>query len=676
MRKLLFPLVLASLFGLQAFDYGREDKIRPVPVSLGEVVYAVPLQKEVPTEQLQKDWHYEYINPFANDSLFTPLFQLVRDKQIDVRVPVYPFTEKMNRDSALNALSIPYTAFVENFETFNIDTVHGIDFKRPEHVVAVVFHEEWFYDAVSLALEKRVKGMIPIIDYGLYSDDESYSQRIKPAFYIPFAEGDIKSPDFALENITYTFRPDSVRLMDFPLENKLILRQSYKYPETASLNQKLISSLKEQSKVNTNMIYSGNYPHAIVTEKKKRTALLTQIDSADQIRFRESWSCDLKNFVFSKTVHGVFLSKDMGTYENEYSQVFSKGSSVLAYIPTNREQVSFLPAGKVHVENYYSNASAVPSPDANYPMFSVKDSAAIIELAVSIGERARAGAMPVYNSFQQWEFNDPLDSRRLKLTAAELYDMYVDTQYVYVENPQDGEFNEQAVVFDMGHGSYSGLGFFESWSYEPATGKLDKFVKSLGLYVFNDLGWDDHVPAKSWLFYDNPDAPIDSVFQSKFLVVRNAETPCLINYCEHIVEENDVSVPVAQYGLTYDENIQNELRFQMVQQVLDLVQAGKLTAWTADANPKPFTVPQFRAMIDTTAKQGSFHPNRGCEYYLFNEIRFVEDWYYNPQTGQFYKHVNAITFAHKYYDFNDHLLYGDRRPVQPGLFTIKVNGTK
>ncbi len=676
MRKLLVPAILVATFALQSFEISTDVANFPAPVSLGEVVYAVQLRKQIGPEELQKDWTGDYITPMANDSLFGVLFEKIRNKEIDVYAPTYPFSEKLSQDDAIAAISIPLEIEVEDPVTMDLLTLQVMELKRPEHVIAVLFHEEWFYDPATLTLDKKVKGIIPILDYGYFMNGETYSVRLLPLGYIPFTNGEVKQKDFSA-NISYNFVADSMQLLDYGDENKFVYRSSYSSPDVADMRNKLLGSLASESQNVTHSLFEPISPFALIKDKKKRTAAGNENLQANTLRFRETWSADLTQMTFSKTVKGVYFGKNLGPKPPDANGiVWGNLFSWSTYMPLNGSVPGFTANGAVTIENYYSNTAFYNLPDGNYPTFLQKDSIALSKLAVHAGMLMRDGKVPSYNREVAWEYNDPLDKRRVPLTAAEIFDLYVDTQIVMVEDPTHGDYVEAPVATDLGHEYYCGFGFSERWKFDPSTMRFEKDIKTIGVLMYVMNAWQEFRAAQPWTRYDNPNNPIDSVFQPKYLIAKNVITPCLLNYCEYYPEEGNSGQPIVSYGATYEEQIENEARYQMVQQVIDNIRAGKIKAWSTSANPQPLSVATFQHLIDSCAAASNTHPDKGREYYLFNEIRFDEDWYYNPHSGQMYKHVNALTFAHKQYSTSSDTPFGEPRTVLPGYFTVKVNGTK
>lgn len=641
------------------------------PVSLGEVVYTVPLRKKIPLETVQREWYHEYIDGLANDSLFKPLFQKVRNKSLTVYQPEYPFTEKINADSAIAMIDIPFTYMMEDLNTFEVYEVIGKDTKHPESIVAIIFHEEWKYDVSTLSLKKIVKGIIPVIDYGLVYVDGMYDARVKPAFYIPFPGSGLQKNDFTLNEITYDMRNDSVGLLDYLTSYRCVSQASTKSPDGSGITADLIVSLKKQCAVKGSALFSANYPFNSPVTKKERSAVLTAVDSAQLLQFHEKWSADFSSMTFTKEVRGVLLGSESATVEsNETDLFYKKPSRFVAYLPLNGNRPVLPTVSRpVYIENFSSGAAYQRMPWVIYPLLITNDSVALANTAEALANKGRNGAFPIYDKHAHWQFDDPLDKRRVPLTAVEIDNLFYQRDTVYVEDELLG--HNEVLSREQDPTEYAGFKYFESWYFDPSKMIFRKHIKSIGLlrYVTSDYGEVRGV--ESIFVYDNEK---DSIFQPKYLVAKNILSPVLLNWNERHYDENDNGQPILSYGGNFEENITNENRFLLVQQVINSVLSGRAMAWTTTKPVMSLTIAQFRIILDTAAARSGMHPALGREYCVFNELTFDEDWYHHPATGQFYKHVNAITFGHQPYQSADPET-GEIRP-DPVYFTIKVNGTK
>ena len=54
---------------------------------------------------------------------------------------------------------------------------------------------------------------------------------------------------------------------------------------------------------------------------------------------------------------------------------------------------------------------------------------------------------------------------------------------------------------------------------------------------------------------------------------------------------------------------------------------------------------QLQTKIDSLKDSSFVQMDLPTDYLAFQEIIFVEDWYFNPATGEFYKKVNEIIFV-------------------------------
>lgn len=671
MKKLIIPFALVAVFVLQSFESSPEEKVLAVPVSIGEVVYTVPLRKKIPLETLRQEWFHEYIDGLANDSLFKPLFEKVRDKSLNVYMPEYPFREKMNADSAIRKIDVPVAYQTEDPYTGEVLDIPGLETKYPSSIVAVVFHEEWMYDASTLSLKKVVLGIIPVLDYGYDYIDGMYHVIVKPSFYIPFPGTTVQKSDFKLNEITYDLQNDSVGLADYLSSYRCISQASTKSPNSSVITSELITSLKKQCAVKTSALFSSTYPFSTPFGKKEKPLVIAAIDSAHLLRFHETWSADFTSMTFTKEVRGVLLGNEFGQAETYDVYPFYKmPSKYVAYLPLNGNRPAAPTVTRpVYIENFAAGASYQHMAWVEYPLLVAQDSIALANIAETLAINGRTGVFPIYDKHAHWLFDDPLDKRRVPLTAKDIDNLFYTRDSVFVEDEFLG--HDEVLIREQDPTEYAGFTYFESWYFDPGKMIFTKRIKSIGLlrYVISDYG--EVRGLESIFVYDNAK---DSIYQPKYLVGKNILSPVLLNWNEQHYDENEIGRPILYYGGNYEENITNENRYLIVQQVINSVLSGKTIAWSTTKPVRPLTVAQFRILLDTASARSGMQPAVGREYCVFNELTFDEDWYHNPATGQFYKHVNAITFGYQpYHSANPET--GEIMP-DPVYFTVKVNGTK
>lgn len=661
-------LFMVALLPVQSFS----PPTVAAPVSLGEVVYTVPLRKEVAIEQYQQEWYHEFIDATANDSLFAPLFDKVRSKSLTVYKPVYPFTEKMNADSAIGFLDVPFTTGFEDPNTFEIVEMVLMEAKYPSSIVAIIFHEEWMYDASTSALKKIVKGIVPVMDYGLVYTGETYEAIVKPTFYIPFPGTSLQKSDFRLNEITYDLQNDSVGLTDYLDMFRCVSQASTQSPNGSRTTGELIASLKTQCALKSRVLYNSTYPFNVPLTKKERSTTLAAIDSTHLLRFHESWSVDIASMTFTKEIRGVLLGKSFEeVFSYDVYPFYGLPTKFAVYLPLNGYNPSSSTVKRpVYVENIHAGVAYQRMPWVFYAPLVTTDSTSMASCAAAISDKAKSGVYTIYGEEEMWKYDNPTDPGRIALTLEQRDNLFTRHDTALYES-EDGDMRQVVLATLQDPADYAGFSFYESWYFDPTKLIFKKQIKSVGLlrYVFNNYGETKGVSAM--FLYDNVH---DSILQPKYLLGRNILSRVLISWNVLHPNENESSSLIVNYVESYDEQITNENRYLMVQQVINAVLSGKMVAWTTDQPSKPFTVPQFKTMLDTAAARSGAHPPVGLEYYVFNELTFDEDWYHNPATGQFHKKVNAITFGHQLYiiaDENTGIF-----PPDPVYFTIKVNGTK
>lgn len=652
--RYVFSIAIAvclGVLGMLPLESFREEGAN-APVSIGEFIYTVPLNKEVDPKQAGTEWYYQFLEPTVNDSLFTPLLEKVRNKTLRVYSPEYPFTKIMDPDSAILRIDVPHYFEGPGENGWEDPQIYVYwEKKHAEDVIGITFHEEWFYDAASLSITKKVLGIIPIVryerDYNLFYKNEF------PAFYIPFTEGEVKGNSIEVNGLMFDFQ-DSVYLNNSawycPLQNN----QS-KLNVQAQNRLKLVTSLKDRVKQKNTDVYSPEFPFTRQLSKQERADVISHLDSDSVLLFREDWRIDLTSMHFVKIVSGFSLGREQGVDnrmrdgDSLFSQIIPPDAPVmLAYFPMNNSQkVSWSDQKSVSIPTISYLVKYQTLEEGEYKFIPSPDSLRLAALGKDIHDKAKVGSMKIFGRKDNYFSYDPWLRNESPLQEQEVFDRFNDRFLVLVEDG-DGNYYEKEIVQERPSEEDSGFRFYEKWKFDVSALTFSKDIVAIGLTRFHVSSNGEVKEFNSTFFiYHNPLGRRDSILQPKYLVVRNFVSPVLLNRNEEYTNEDDNGRPIYDYIIEREENIEASLRYQFVQQVIDGILEGTINAYDPVNPQRKFSAREFRAMIDSTAKRNSVVNLPGREFYIFNELQFTEDWYYNPSTCEIAKQVNAITFSHR-----------------------------
>lgn len=670
---LLFSFV--SLFTLESF---RKTPKAKEPVFIGEFVYSVPLDKHRVFDKAAPDWYHEFIEPRLNDSLMNPIMTGVIEKKISVRSPKYLFTEVLNADSASQSIQFTYINEWNDYddytgvETFRSDTEYYAC--SAYDVVGITFHEDWYYDQASSTLIKKVKGILPLFL------DESRDV-VEAKFYVPFSDGAVTKRDAGVTGITYDFDLGPQKIDNDGAYAMFGASDAFQIKQVAAWVSFMTTVKQSCHDKNATLCFPA-FPQEQVMDATTQNAVLSYVDGAKEIRFKEDWIADYTNMRFAKYVRGVTFgqkTKIMVNIGTDFDSNMVEREFMLAhaFVPMNRSlQKPVLPTAFVADRIAYGAVYNYGKSNVNYPRFETADSLKLVSVLQNIFENARDGKRKIYADTATHFYFDAWQTELFGLTEAQRKEIFWPHQSGY--NELDNYYsmrNIDTVPFSK----FCGFRFYESWYFDPVNSTFRKNIQGIGATRYGRRpGDEEHYEDKVAVSfgYVNPTDPLDSIRQPKYLVAKNVITPVQINAEESIAMwGNYGSFFEYIYSPQYRENLEFYQRYQLVESVLRNVQAGKMTAWSPSEKNKAFSLPEFNAMLDTV--MSDYELARPNLFMAFDELAFDEDWYFNPRTGQIYKHVNAITFGRRLYMQNEYDLNREFEgaPFLTGLryFTIKVN---
>lgn len=674
MYKILFPIIFAvfavsAAFNSVAHSVNGKDKPLPAPKSLGQFIYQVQLDKEKAPILVSTGWFDEFIEPDVNDSLFGALFRKVRTKELKLYEPYYPFNVSLDPESAINRIRESDTTFIEDIETGELLEVAVIDETDPEEVVSVIFDEEWFFDASTLTLTKKVKGIIPVINVV-----NNYGEVVgaKGLFYVPFNEGDIKHRDFHVDEISFDYSTDTA-FINHDYYSVSVDEDSVLWAKQDVGEALVMTAAKSYCHGKKAVFNYPGFPYNKPVDAEDRKPMLPLIDSATIMRFSEDWTADLNAMIFQKRVHGIILAdeKKFFFFGDESADPYFMMHHV--FIPLNGYSYQSSPA-PVYIDRITYAANYQANPFFRYPVYVTRDSAALAAMLNSMCSLAKTGKISVYGDratsysfFHAWD-----RSAMQEYTPSFVDGIFAYREQVYIEDPDNPDIGPQWVRYEYNPDHFCGFTFLERWKYDPAAISFDKEIFAIGCSRFvmdGDIQFTSHV-AVPFGYYPAPPNK-DSIVQPKYLVAKNVLTPVQVNWNEFYATENSEGM-IFDYYVNETQNIQPSKRYAMVQGIIEQVLAGKMIAWHANDPVKQFTIPEFNSMLDTVTSRNKIYGGRTFAYAAFSELTFDEDWYYNPATGQMYKRVNAITFGTRSYFIGGTFGEVTWKDEDPAYFTVRM----
>lgn len=640
MKKLLPALTICILLVTAAFTrggrtIGRDPK--PLPVSLGEFLYTVTLSKEKPLDEATQEWYHEYLEPGVNDSIFVPLFERIFKEELVAYQPVYPFRIKMNPAEIIATVETTDSVMIEDPNTFDVQIIAVKDRRGPEHVVSVTFHEEWFYDAITFTLTKQVKGIIPNVAYSNSFDGVT---EIRPTVYIPVTEQAEQKTNVVVPGITSDFHSDGLEHLNQYYRSGIVWDSAINVQQSRA-EQKILGDMRTRAAGKKVVMYEPQFPFRTPVSKAAVPQAINKVNASNGLLFYEDWEVDLRSGIFRKKVKGIIPQAKPGDGEGNVPQVYTK--SVL--LPFNNYQPGSV-SGPATIDRIDYEFIYRPHDEKWLPVMSSADSLHFIAMAENIDARVKRGELAVFGASSGMHWYSPWMSDYSRLDSTQVNDLFYITDTVYVEDYMD--YHKEVRHYEVGEIGNCGLQCYESWQLDPAKMTMQKQMLYVGIKGLDQSGYYRETNTlEHRYFYFNRATPLDSIRQQKYLLATHVRTPVLLNWNEYNYSEKVEGVPTVTYVDNATENIDPSKRYAMIQPVIEQILAGKTVAYADTSMKNVFTPATFRAMLDSARSQSKMNVRPGMEYALFNQLYFVEDWYYNPATGQLHKEVVAITFGHR-----------------------------
>lgn len=683
MKKLLLLPISIALFAGFFFTTGMKPEIRTskkAAQSLGEFLYTVPIKKQEATVKAQTEWWHEYLEYPVNIKLLKPLLDKARRGEITVCKPEYPYKELMTK-AELSAIMHPLDSFLVLYET---DTGLPIEvYQRMktdmshEKIISITFHEEWFYNAESFTLNKKVKGIL----LHAVEDYNDYETAATALFYIPFRTDAKSNAGWQVKGITYDLNLDAVPFDARIYKSTVTLTDAAALSDEKKSAMSIVNSMKAYAKQKKAQVYDTLYPYNRLLGKDELLKRQNLIASANNIRFFEDWSLDPAAMCFEKNVRGIVLTKqELKLFPVTETDSMHYGYySRCAYFPMNQSAPYTVPVnGNFTLDSFQTTQSfGANVPQGMDHLIPNADTAKLKKLAIVISDRVEKGKIPAYASWMNTnEYAGPWSTERKPMSSLALQPVFERYDTVQAENPETGDLKTSVLVTHINYDDYHGFSFYESWSFDPVKNTFVKSVKSMSLMQFKYSYYGD-LRGIAPAFEIDPVPVTDpaSIMQPEYLVQRGLFSSCRIDYCDvHGYEDYsgwNIGPSIMEFSGTYLDNIYPSQRYLFVQQVLNRIYAGQLQAYAPGTAGEKLSAEQLRAKIAGLSDSLHVRGDLGTDYALFNALTFEEDWYYNPETNQFYKKVRSITFETAAPDTIDdnynHIHH------QAPVFTIRLN---
>ena len=666
MIRLLLPLLVVAFFVLQSFGAPAEstNTVQPTPVSLGEFLYTVPLKKQITLDDAQLRWYHEYFEPRVNDSVFEPLLQQIKNKKTDVFRPEYPFTQKMDRQSARDLFAWQDSVEIEDPNNLGTYMVIAVNSEiHADKIASITFHEQWSYDASTLTLTKTVKGIIPNV--------HTVEDNVVPTVYIPINDKPSIKANVAVHGITSDFVTDgsSHSPSDF-IERTC--SDSGISGNQSKVSQRLLNDFVMHSQVKGSMLYEPVYPFVQLIGKKEKAERVANLPSANSLLFSEDWEVNAQEQVFRKVVRGVvpMIEKEIKS-EETFQSAWHYEPTV--YIPMNGI-VPVSAAPQVCVVDriaYYVPYKDPEGVDRSWMRFA--DTMQLDSMAFDIREHVKRMEIASYGQSDRTPFCDPFDTPCSQLADTEVRQRFFQTDTVMEEYYEEPFFKNVVVEHEIDHNLTSGYKFFESWVMNFANQSFSKQTKYIGITRMVLDNWGE-MKAFGYMpfYYKNPGTSGGEAKTAKYQYRADVISGCLLNRNEFDYDEDGMGNRILMYYDEWENNIPPSKRYAFIQPIIDLVRAGKMKAYPSFNDQSAMTPTAFNLRLNEVAKTSNVSLTANMEYALLNQVYFHEKWFYNRVTGQIYKEVVAITFTHREKDVYN----AEKDEVKPNVqqvFTIRLN---
>lgn len=263
--------------------------------NMGEFLYTVPLDKKISLKQLQTEWWHEYLEWPVHEELFQQIIKSLQAGELTAFFPQAPFDKQMTLSETYKALNTVDSAAMQNPYNEMMDVVVISRPLEPYQVSSITFCEEWFFNATSFEIKKKVKGFI-LNKYKVDRNTGEYKGE-NPLFFIPadknFNTG--SNSGKTVPRITYNLNLAGSFLSE---NNDAVLNSKFQF---------LLSAICSSINTHMDLLYDTLFPYTKTLDKKSLENVIGKAAKANNIKFYEEWVFDISHSVFEKKVKGIVL---------------------------------------------------------------------------------------------------------------------------------------------------------------------------------------------------------------------------------------------------------------------------------------------------------------------------------------------------------------------------------
>jgi len=648
MRKcLLFLFAVASCVLASGQNAGS--------VSSAELAYSVILDKDISCDNACSHWWANNLEYRSNEALFGKLIERIKKGEIKVFFPEAPFTKEMSlRDVDL----VMFKRDTMQVFTTGSDMTEKVisDPREPKNLGYITFYEDWKFDEGTMAFQKKVKGILLKA-----FQHQSYGTGIQQValFYIPMN-------DLANQSEAGLVHIPGLLTTVWPYAE---LATEKEYSENNVKRELLLRKMAGVAIRKPELLRGTAFPFDAKPDAKEIKNISSRLEAANGMDFLEDWDVDNKGLPgFQKKVKGILFYQ-----ETKKMKIVGYGDTLtripIAFLPLNGflpVPISFEKTCSVSKIATFCQFMKDTSASFNPERIRCTDIEKVTSPGVFLAGSAWKGKMKSYG-LQQYDNSGLWGSGKVPLTNRELDFVFVRTDTIMVVLTPGNPPVDKVLRDTLDLHGISAYTFYESWKFEPTTGRFEKKVQGMGLGYLKENGGAKGVGGL--LAVDlQPVADPALIVQEQYLVGKDIKMRVPILQLEDNVNPNP---EYRSYGeLTNYEGTTNYIypseRFALIQSLLNDVKENKLQAWSpADLKQQhALTKPEILAALakfNEAAKDVSAQ-DFTSEYRAVRELIFIEDWYFNPITTQFYKRVKQVTLSKR----------GNEVPEAPDqeLFTI------
>jgi hypothetical protein len=597
--------------------------------------YTVPFNVTAPTAWWHEGMELPQLNVFIQSIL-----NVVDSGRVDVYEPEFPYTRKLERKEVQQVLHKTDTVYPGYGYLISGDVFYLSRYDLlPRAIKSISFCEKWEYDGETKTFLKTVKG---IILNGNIKNDISFMGT--PLFYIPFDGKGIKngpavSNPPTLSKFTYDFHTKGLWNVVIPPE--ILFRDDTTLQKKNQRAAKTI--LSEMLAGKKTVFYDTLYPYTKPLSKKVAAKNHALYETANTFRFLEDWQIDLNKMTFQKTIHGIVLEKETeGDFVNNYGEPQKYISFTrLAFLPLNGYAPTPLPPFNQKIASDFVTQEIFFKSPLTYDEQTIyTDSAKLMNMCIGVCNLVESLKLPAYSYNEYYGTTLPLTSESSARLFAEAHKSNISPASYSVPSYDSLPYYYQTT---------SGMRFKENWLYNSSAQVFEKQIDSITLLNVQYINHREaylNLPLFTAALPQVKDTA--AIMKPGFLVAKNIQSPVIINYFsspkDTVVTYIETDMSYSPRGYYSESYMESSARYNFIQQIINDALAGKTTVYDGEKPQSVLSPSQLRTKLDSIKN----YPDKmdlPMDYFSLPKIIFVEDWYFNPATGEFYKKVKEIIFV-------------------------------